>query len=57
MGLYYKNGTAAEDLAALAGAGRTAMEMMNARIEREIRNQENRATNCVAKNIEKSVSA
>ena len=57
VGLYYKNGTAAEDLAALAGAGRTAMEMMNARIEREIRNQENRATNCVAKNIEKSVSA
>jgi len=33
------------------------MEMMNLRIEREIRNQENRATNCVAKNIEKSVSA
>ena len=57
VGLYYKNGTSAEDLVALAGAGKSAMEMMNIRIEREIRNQENRATNCVAKNIEKSVSA
>ena len=33
------------------------MEIMNLRIERDIRNQENRATNCVTKNIEKSVSA
>ena len=57
VGLYYKDCASAEDLAALAGAGKSAMEMMNIRIEREIRNQENRATNCVAKNIEKSVSA
>lgn len=56
-GLYYKDSGSAEDLIAMAGAGKTAMEMMNIRIEREIRNQENRATNCVAKNIEKSVSA
>ena len=30
---------------------------INSRIERDIRNNENRATNCVAKNIEKTVSA
>jgi DNA-binding protein WhiA len=34
-----------------------AMDNRNLRIAREIRNNENRATNCVAKNIEKSVSA
>lgn len=57
VGLYYKESGAVEDLIAMTGAGRMAMELMNIRIEREIRNQENRATNCVAKNIEKSVSA
>ena len=57
IGLYFKDAASLEDLLALMGAGRMSMEMMNFRIEREIRNQENRATNCVAKNIEKSVSA
>ncbi len=57
QGLYFKDCASVEDLIALTGAGRAAMEMINVRIEREIRNQENRATNCVAKNIEKSVSA
>ena len=57
VGLYFKDGSSVEDLLAIMGAGRMSMEMMNLRIEREIRNQENRATNCVAKNIEKSVSA
>ena len=31
--------------------------IINNRIARDIRNNENRATNCVAKNIEKSISA
>ena len=57
VGLYYKSSTAVEELVTLMGAARSAMEIINIRIEREIRNQENRATNCVAKNIEKSVSA
>ncbi len=57
IGLYFKDSSSVEDMLAMAGAGRRAMEMINTRIEREIRNQENRATNCVAKNIEKSVSA
>lgn len=56
-GLYFKNGNAVEDLLAMMGASLAMMDVMNVRIEREIRNQENRATNCVAKNIEKSVSA
>ena len=57
IGLYFKDGASVEDLLAIMGAGGMSMNMMNLRIEREIRNQENRATNCVAKNIEKSVSA
>ena len=56
-GLYFKDAGSVEDLLALMGAVKISMDMMNLRIEREIRNQENRATNCVAKNIEKSVSA
>lgn len=57
IGLYFKDLASVEDLVALMGAGKQSMEIMNLRIEREIRNQENRATNCVTKNIEKSVSA
>lgn len=57
IGLYYKDSSAVEDLLALMGAQHTIFEVINSRIEREIRNNENRATNCVAKNIEKTVSA
>ena len=57
VGLYFKDLASLEDLVALMGAGDKSMEIMNLRIERDIRNQENRATNCVTKNIEKSVSA
>ena len=42
---------------ALMGAQHTIFEIINSRIERDIRNNENRATNCVAKNIEKTISA
>ena len=57
IGLYFKDLASLEDLVALMGAGDKSMEIMNLRIERDIRNQENRATNCVTKNIEKCVSA
>ena len=57
IGLYFKDSGCVEDLVALMGAQHTIFEIMDSRIEREIRNNENRATNCVAKNIEKSISA
>ncbi len=57
IGLYYKNANTIEELLAMMGASHSAMEIINLLIERDIRNQENRATNCVAKNIEKSVAA
>ena len=33
------------------------MELMNIRFERQLRGEENRATNCLTKNISKTVSA
>ena len=57
VGLYYKESAAVEDLLALMGAQHIIFEVINSRIEREIRNNENRATNCVAKNIEKTIFA
>ncbi len=57
IGLYFKDSGSVEDLVALMGAQHTIFEIINSRIERDIRNDENRATNCVAKNIERSISA
>lgn len=57
IGLYYKNSGSIEDLVAKMGSQNKIFEIINNRIKREIRNNENRATNCVAKNIEKSISA
>lgn len=57
IGLYYKDAASVEDLIGMMGAQHTIFEIINSRIEREIRNAENRATNCVAKNIEKTISA
>lgn len=56
-GVYFKGSGEIEDLTAFMGSQHVIFEIINNRIEREIRNNENRATNCVAKNIEKSVSA
>ena len=39
------------------GSQSKVFSIINSRIAREIRNNENRATNCVTKNIEKSISA
>lgn len=57
IGLYYKDGASVEDLLTLCGAGRMAMELMNVRFERQLRGEENRATNCTTRNISKTVSA
>ncbi|MBQ9773095.1 MAG: DNA-binding protein WhiA [Clostridia bacterium] len=56
-GLYYKDATSVGDLLTLMGSHHMIFEFYNARIANDIRNNENRATNCVARNIEKSVSA
>lgn len=56
-GLYYKSNSAITDLIYYAGAVKSSFDYANVCIERDIRNNENRATNCVATNISKSVTA
>ena len=57
VGVYFKDSSVIEDLITLMGSGAALFEVINSRIEREIRNNENRATNCVTRNIEKTISA
>ena len=57
VSLYYRNSAAMEDVFSYLYARRALFALMNQKIERDIRNGENRATNCVAKNIQKAVDA
>ena len=57
VGLYFKNNGVISDILYFTGAVSSSFEYSNVAIEKEIRNNENRATNCVATNIYKSVSA
>jgi hypothetical protein len=52
--LYFKSNTTIADILSYAGAMRASFEVANTYIERDIRNNENRATNFVAKNISKT---
>ncbi len=56
-GVFYRNEAAIEDFLKVCGASKTLFDYYNAFIEKDFRNAENRATNCVAKNISKSVNA
>lgn len=56
-GVYYKNNETVADLLNYLGAGMCSLAVTNSYIERDIRNTENRATNCVARNISKTVNA
>ena len=55
--LYIKESEQIEDTLAHLGAVKASMELMNLKIEKELRNQANRVTNCETANIEKAVSA
>ncbi|MBR6727205.1 MAG: DNA-binding protein WhiA, partial [Clostridia bacterium] len=57
IGLYYKKYNVIEEIISTVGANNALFTLMNAKIERGIRNEENRATNCVARNIGKTVDA
>ncbi len=54
---YFKNSQQIEELLTLAGAGVSAMEMMNAKAEKDLRNGVNRRVNCEAANVGKVVDA
>ena len=57
VGLYFKRGEQIEDNLNLMQANDTFFSVMNERIEREIKMQENRAVNCESVNILKAVEA
>ena len=54
-GLFCKSGGSIQELLAYIGATSTVFDFFNAQIERSIRNDENRATNCVAENISRAI--
>lgn len=55
--LYFKKGDDLVSLLAMMGAGQSLMDMENARIRRESRNQANRAANCDQANTMKQITA
>jgi DNA-binding protein WhiA len=55
MGLFCKSGTVIQELLAYIGATSSVFDFFNAQIERSIRNDENRATNCVTENINRAI--
>lgn len=57
VGVYYKSNETIFDLLNYIGGGQSRFLLTNTFIERDIRNAENRATNCVARNISRSVEA
>lgn len=54
---YFKNSDQIEDLLTAMGAPLSAMELMNTRAEKELRNGVNRRVNCEAANLDKAVDA
>lgn len=57
IGLIYKSNGNLADLLYFLGASDASFQIANICIERDIRNQENRATNCVTRNISRAVDA
>ena len=55
--VFYKNNSAIEDILTVFGANKTLFAFLDSYIEKDLRNYENRATNCVTRNIAKSVNA
>lgn len=54
---YFKQSEAIEDLLTAIGAPVSAMEIMNAKAEKHLRNGVNRRVNCEAANVDKTVDA
>ncbi len=54
-GLFFKSGNTIQEFLAYVGATSSVFDFFNAQIERSIRNDENRATNCVAENISRAI--
>ncbi len=57
LGIYIKNSVVIEEMLSCMGANKALFELMNAKIKRDIRNGENRVTNCETSNIARAVDA
>lgn len=55
--VYYKDSAAIEDIIAFMGGQLSAMDFMQAKMLKEMRNNVNRTTNCITANISKTLSA
>lgn len=55
--LYWKDTAGAEDFLTLIGAPLSAMQMMQAKVEKQLRNQVNRQVNCETANVIKASNA
>lgn len=55
--VYMKSSSEIEDILTLLGAGKSALEVMNVKVFKNMRNKVNRITNCETANIERTVSA
>ena len=55
--IYFKQSEQMEDFLTCVGAPLAAMEVMNAKLERDLRGKVNRQTNCDAANLDKAVEA
>ena len=55
--VYFKQSAAIEDFLALIGAPIAAMELMSAKIEKDMRNLVNRKVNCDTANVTKTINA
>ena len=56
-GLVYKNSSLIEDVLTACGANHSLFTLINTKIESELRNNANRATNCETRNIANAVAA
>lgn len=57
IGLYYKGNESISDILSYIGASQASYAVIDAYVAHAIRNDENRATNCVLRNIQRSVAA
>ena len=55
--IYFKQSEAIEEILTRIGAPLAAMELMNTKLEKDLRNQVNRKLNCDTANLDKSVEA
>lgn len=56
-GIYYKESEPIEDLLTIAGATASALELMEVKIYKDLRNKTNRQSNCDTANIDKIIDA